>query len=45
MALATHNSDTGDGWEREAYGLWYFETYSTQAYMIGTNIVVYAMTH
>ena len=45
MILATHNSDTGDGWEREAYGEWYFETYSTQAYMIGSNIVVYAMSH
>ncbi|MGW8370046.1 MAG: DUF4159 domain-containing protein [Gammaproteobacteria bacterium] len=45
MVLATHNSDTGDGWEREAYGEWYFETYSTQAYMIGSNIIVYAMSH
>ena len=45
MALATHNNDTGDGWEREAYGQWYFETFSTRAYMLGTNIVIYAMTH
>ena len=45
MALATHNTDMGDGWEREAYGEWYFETFSTKAYMIGVNVVVYAMTH
>ncbi|HEX7082204.1 MAG TPA: DUF4159 domain-containing protein [Gammaproteobacteria bacterium] len=45
MAIATHNTDVGDGWEREAYGQWYFEKYSTQAYMIGVNVVVYAMSH
>jgi len=45
MVVATHNTDIGDGWEREAYGEWYFETYSTKAYALGVNIVVYAMTH
>jgi Domain of unknown function (DUF4159) len=45
MVLATHNTDVGDGWEREAYGEWYFETFSTRSYMVGVNIVVYAMTH
>jgi hypothetical protein len=45
MAVATHNSDIGDGFEREAYGQWYFENYSTRAYMMGVNIVVYAMSH
>ena len=45
MVLATHNTDVGDGWEREAYGEWYFETFSTKSYMIGVNVVVYAMTH
>ena len=45
MAVTTHNTDVGDGFEREAYGQWYFETYSTQAYMIGVNIVVYALSH
>ena len=45
MVLATHNTDVGDGWEREAYGEWYFETFSTQSYMVGVNVVVYAMTH
>jgi len=45
MVLATHNTDVGDGWEREAYGEWYFETFSTKSYMLGVNVVVYAMTH
>lgn len=45
MVLATHNTDVGDGWEREAYGEWYFETFSTRSYMVGVNVVIYAMTH
>lgn len=45
LVLATHNTDIGDGWEREAYGEWYFETFSTRAYMVGVNVVLYAMTH
>ena len=45
MVLATHNTDIGDGWEREAYGQWFFENFSTKSYMVGVNVVVYAMTH
>ena len=45
MVVATHNTDIGDGWEREAYGEWYFETYSTLSYATGVNIVVYALSH
>jgi hypothetical protein len=45
MVVATHNTDIGDGFEREAYGQWYFETYSTQSYKVGVNIVMYALTH
>ncbi|MEO7774343.1 MAG: DUF4159 domain-containing protein [Steroidobacteraceae bacterium] len=45
MVVATHNTDLGDGFEREAYGEWYFETFSTKAYMLGVNIVAYAMMH
>lgn len=45
MMVATHNTDIGDGWEREAYGEWYFEKYSTVAYALGVNIVVYALSH
>jgi hypothetical protein len=44
LALATFNTDIGDGWEREAYGQWFFERYSTVAYAAGANIVLYAMT-
>jgi hypothetical protein len=45
ILVATFNTDLGDGYEREAFGEWYFETFSTKAYMLGTNIVAYAMTH
>ena len=45
MIVTTFNTDLGDGFEREAFGQWYFETFSTKAYMLGTNIVVYALTH
>lgn len=45
MAVMTHNSDIGDGWEREAEAEWYFEQYSVRAYAMGINIVVYALTH
>jgi len=45
MAIATHNTDLGDGFEREAYGESYFETYSKVAYAMGVNIVVYALSH
>jgi hypothetical protein len=45
MVVADYNSDLCDGFEREAFGQWYFETYSTKAYMMGVNIVTYAMTH
>lgn len=37
MAVATHNTGTGDGFEREAYGQWCSEKCSTQAYMIGVK--------
>jgi hypothetical protein len=45
MVVVTHNTDVGDGFERQDYGQWYFERYSTRAYQIGMNIVVYALTH
>ncbi|HTE41513.1 MAG TPA: DUF4159 domain-containing protein [Steroidobacteraceae bacterium] len=45
VVVATFNTDLGDGFEREAFGEWYFETFSTKAYMLGTNIVTYALTH
>lgn len=45
MVVATHNTDIGDGWEREAEAQWYFKDYSVPAYALGINIIVYAMTH
>jgi hypothetical protein len=44
MVLITYNSDLGDAWE------WmdnpcYPEKYSGQAYRMGINFIVYAMSH
>ncbi len=41
-----HNTDLGDGWEREGMSEWYFREYSEKkAYPLGINIITYAMTH
>lgn len=46
MVIATHNTDNGDGWEREGENEYYFRTFSERvAYPLGINIIVYAMTH
>ncbi len=46
MVMICHNTDLGDGWEREGVDRGYFETYSEPfAYPLGINIVTYAMTH
>ncbi len=46
MAFICHNTDLGDGWEREGVDRGYFETYSEPyAYPLGINIIVYALTH
>jgi hypothetical protein len=46
MALICHNTDLGDGWEREGENEDYFHEFSEKkAYPMGINIVVYAMTH
>lgn len=46
MAVIMHNTDLGDGWEREAEHPGYFEEFSVKrAYPMGINIVAYAMTH
>lgn len=46
MVLATHNTDNGDGWEREGENSDYFHAFSEKvAYPLGINIVFYLMTH
>ena len=44
--IVCHNTDLGDGWEREGLDKEYFKKFSEpKAYPMGINIVVYAMTH
>ncbi len=46
MVMICHNTDLGDGWEREGDNAYYFSQFSeTKAYPMGINIVFYAMTH
>ena len=46
LAIACHNTDNGDGWEREAWSDYYFHNFSEKiAYPLGINIIFYAMTH
>ena len=46
IVVALHNTDLGDGWEREGENYGYFKDFSApKAYPMGVNIVVYAMTH
>lgn len=46
MVFICHNTDLGDGWEREGENEWYFHEFSVKkAYPLGINIVTYAMTH
>ena len=46
MVFICHNTDLGDGWEREGENEWYFDEFSVKkSYPMGINIVVYAMTH
>ena len=46
MVLICHNTDLGDGWEREGENEYYFREYSEKkAFPLGINIIFYAMTH
>ncbi|MEL6108297.1 MAG: DUF4159 domain-containing protein [Planctomycetota bacterium] len=46
MVFICHNTDLGDGWEREGEDEEYFREFSVKkAYPMGINIVTYAMTH
>jgi hypothetical protein len=44
MAIICHNTDLGDGWERQDADAFYFREFSQKrAYPMGINIVVYAL--
>lgn len=46
MAIMCHNTDLGDGWEREGEDPTYFRRFSEKmAYPMAINIIYYAMTH
>lgn len=45
MVLMVHNSDIPDPWEREGEDTEYFHRFSPDAYAVGINVVLYAMTH
>jgi len=45
MVVMVHNTDLPDPWEREGEDKDYFFRFSPEAYAVGINIVLYAMTH
>jgi hypothetical protein len=46
MMIICHNTDLGDGWEREGMDPGYFKEMSEKwSYPMGINILTYAMTH
>jgi hypothetical protein len=46
MVMICHNTDNGDGWEREGENEYYFREFSEKkAFPLGINIIFYAMTH
>jgi hypothetical protein len=45
MVLMTHNTDIGDGWERETDSNVYFHLFSPPAYGIAMNVAMWVLTH
>jgi Domain of unknown function (DUF4159) len=45
MVVMIHNTDLPDPWEREGENPDYFFKFSPDAYAVGINIVLYALTH
>ena len=45
LAIATHNTDIADGWEREGESKEFFDKFSIDSYAMTINILVYALTH
>jgi len=46
MVFIAHNTDNGDGWEREGEHEYYFKEFSEKkAFPLGINVIFYSMTH
>jgi hypothetical protein len=45
LVIMTHNTDIADGWEREGEDEDFFYAFSPDAYALGINIVLYALSH
>jgi hypothetical protein len=45
MVVMYHNADIPDGWEREGEEPEYFYRFSPDAYSVGVNVLLYAMSH
>ena len=44
LVVMTHNTDIADGWEREGEDEDFFYNFSPEAYAVGINIAIYAMS-
>jgi len=45
MVFMMHNTDIPDGWEREGEDRAYFLQFSPDAYSVGIDVLMYALTH
>lgn len=45
VAVATHNTDIADGWEREGDDEEFFQRFSIDAYALAINILTYALSN
>jgi hypothetical protein len=45
LVLMTHNTDIGDGWERETDSEVFFQLFSPPAYGIAMNVAIWVLTH
>ncbi len=46
IVMACHDTDNGDGWERESEDDYFFKNFSEKiSYPLGINIIFYSMTH
>ncbi len=45
MVVMVHNTDLPDPWEREGEDPDYFFQFSPEAYAVGIDMLLYAMTH